>query len=397
MSNNSVDWTRELQNYIRLDTSPSGVSNMQAVDFLVSIVRNIEGLVYRVFISNKLPILVVTKPGISKQSILFHSHIDVASVGRYTDNWKYSPFSGTYDKIDDAIYGRGSQSMKSQSIQYLAALSNLAKVNTTKTVHLSFVHSETHKGFTSFIRTQDFTSLNVEFVITEGCVSPTEKFLLFNTERTLWRFNFTINSAPGYVAMPFNNTTEIKFRTLLNAIADFRTRDAEKGTRSKRRIGETTTINITNIETIRADEVLFNKLVVSFDMYIGRYMSEDNMIEEIQKWARLANGNIPNNDVDNIKIDWIKRVTKSPVTEVSNPMCENFLRSLTNRGVLYNMTISPGYSDASVFRHENIPVIGFTPINNTPPLIHNNNEYVKKTQFLENIDLLTNIIRDLTE
>ena len=394
----NIDWTRELQNYVRLDTSPSGVGYMQAIDYLVGITSNIEGLVYRVFIPQKYPILLITKPGLSKQSILLHSDVDVASVGLETDNWKYSPFSGTYDKNDDCIYGRGTQSMKSQSIQYFAALHNLQNINPSKTIHLLFTTYGDNGGISTFIKSVDFIDLDVKFIITEGLVSPTKKYFVFYTERTLWKFNIIINTTPGNVTMPMNNTCEIKLRKLLNIIADFRIRDAERGGKNKtnRRIGETTTINLTNLETIQFGEILPNRLVASFEMYIGKYTTEDEIMNEIKTWARIINDEVPNDENNNIKIDWIKKYYKSPTTDISNKMCEEFLRSLTNQDIKYNVTISPGHSHASLFRNEGIPVLGFTPINNTPTLVHANNEFVKKTQFLDNINLLTNIIKDLT-
>ena len=390
-----IDWIKELKNYLRINTTPAVDEYKLAVNYLIGLSKNIPGLLYRVFIPNKFPILIITRPGKSTKSILLHSHIDIGSVGLNTDKWKHDPFSGTYVEEEDAIYGMGSQSMKSQSIQYFAVLSKIQDPD--KTIHLSFTTRHEDSGFHKFSQSAEFKELDIQFVLCEGCVSPTNKFLVFYTERTLWEFNLTITTPPGNSSVPIYNTCEIKLRKLMNCIADFRVRDAEKNLDKKnKRIGERTTINLIKIETIRYDEILPNKIIATFQMFIGKYTSEEYIMNEIRNWARKTNNDLPNDETDSITLNWIKKFEKTPITDIKNEMCEKFFNALMNQNSAFSLTIGPGYSDASYFRLLGYPVLGFTPINETPILINSNNEYIKKTQFIDNINLLTNIVRDLT-
>lgn len=38
-----------------------------------------------------------------------------------------------------------------------------------------------------FVKTLDFKNLNVGFALDEGIASPDDKFLIYNTERTIYR------------------------------------------------------------------------------------------------------------------------------------------------------------------------------------------------------------------
>lgn len=57
--------------------------------------------------------------------------------------------------------------------------------------------------------------------------------------------------------------------------------------------------------------------------------------------------------------------------------------------------ICPGITDGRFVRSKGIPVIGFSPMNNTPMLLHNNDEYLDQHIFLKGIDIFEKIIKDL--
>lgn len=122
---------------------------MAVVAFLIDIVRQMNkgakaALTHRVFnISSSAPLLIVSKMGTLDESILLNSHMDVVYAANSKD-WLCPPFSGHYDESTDRIYGRGSQDMKSQAIQYLAALQNLLATH-DGTVLCTFLSSLTRR------------------------------------------------------------------------------------------------------------------------------------------------------------------------------------------------------------------------------------------------------------
>lgn len=54
--------------------------------------------------------------------------------------------------------------------------------------------------------------------------------------------------------------------------------------------------------------------------------------------------------------------------------------------------IFPGGTDSRYLRELNIPALGFSPMNNTPVLLHDNDEYLEKHVFLRGIDIYCRII-----
>lgn len=111
-----------------------------AISFLVNILKEID-LPYKVIQDDeKRPILVASWVGSDQSlpSILLNSHTDVVPV--YPDQWKHDPFEAHKDE-EGRIYGRGTQDMKSVTIQYLEAIRRLKSkgVVLKRTIHLSFM------------------------------------------------------------------------------------------------------------------------------------------------------------------------------------------------------------------------------------------------------------------
>jgi len=57
--------------------------------------------------------------------------------------------------------------------------------------------------------------------------------------------------------------------------------------------------------------------------------------------------------------------------------------------------VFPAATDGRHLRYFGIPVIGFSPISNTPILLHDHNEFLNAKVFLRGIDVYVDIIDDL--
>lgn len=396
-----IDWTIELQTYIRIDTSHPNVNYNKAIEYLIDVVTRMNcGLFYRIYIHNKYPLLIVTRPGKLNRGILLTTHMDVVNAPNITE-WDYPPFSGYYDLKTDRIYGRGTQSMKTQAIQYLAALHHLKNAHLEYTLHVAFVPNEEIggiSGLADFVKTPQFRSLNIEFAIDEGCVSPFQHFLLFYAERTLWQFMIRIRSEMGHAALPSTLTCEAKLRRLLNEIEHFRQRDLEINITKRRepKIGYATTINMTRVQGGQLLNVMPREIHAYFDMRIGIETNLNTIYDEIQRWTLAANSRKLATADNSVTLEWIEqRTTKSPQTDINHKLCAKLLKFFQEENIPYALTVAPHSSSATFLRQENIPVLGFTPINMTPHLVYKNNEYIYKKQFLHNITLVTNLIKYL--
>lgn len=68
---------------------------------------------------------------------------------------------------------------------------------------------------------------------------------------------------------------------------------------------------------------------------------------------------------------------------------------LISRGLKIKPQIFPGGTDSRYVREKGIPAIGFSPINNTPILLHDNDEFLSKDVFLRGIEIYSSILRNV--
>jgi acetylornithine deacetylase/succinyl-diaminopimelate desuccinylase-like protein len=62
---------------------------------------------------------------------------------------------------------------------------------------------------------------------------------------------------------------------------------------------------------------------------------------------------------------------------------------------LFTMTC-PGATDARFLRERGIPALGFMPMNNTPVLLHDNDEFVNEKVYLRGILVYEAILQNLS-
>ncbi|KAJ2841342.1 adenylate cyclase [Coemansia erecta] len=79
-------------------------------------------------------------------------------------------------------------------------------------------------------------------------------------------------------------------------------------------------------------------------------------------------------------------------TDTSNPFWLAFERALAAMDIPIFKEIFPAATDARYLRRAGIPALGVTPLRNAPILLHDHNEFVKESEFLDGIDFYVNVI-----
>jgi len=133
------------QEFLRIRTisgeGPNGSYN-EAVLFLKNFAAPLGHCEELEYIENK-PVLLVTIPGRRPDldALMLQSHYDVVPCDE--QYWEFDPFEAVMTESGD-IYARGTQDMKSVSMQYLEALHNLRSrdVQLDRTVYLVFSPDE---------------------------------------------------------------------------------------------------------------------------------------------------------------------------------------------------------------------------------------------------------------
>lgn len=115
-----------LQEYVRVDTSPTTGSELAGAEFLADKLRTMGLEPHIEDLGNGHANLWAVLEGESPEALVLHSHIDVTPAENF-DEWEHPPFDAVLDQA--WIYGRGTFDMKSVAVAQLLALGDLAETS----------------------------------------------------------------------------------------------------------------------------------------------------------------------------------------------------------------------------------------------------------------------------
>lgn len=339
----------------------------------------------------KNPIVIISWVGKEQAapSILLNSHMDVVPV--FEDKWKYKPFDAHIDEHGN-IFARGSQDMKCVGIQYLEAVRRLKAENVVlkRTLHISFVPDEEVGGILGmqdFVKTDEFRNLNVGFALDEGIASIGDVMRVFYGERTIWQFKLHCPGQTGHGALLLDNTAGEKVRYLMDKFSDFRCGEKKKLENDpKLTIGDVTTVNVTMLSGGVQPNVIPEEFVVGIDSRIAVTTNLNEWESMINSWCEEAGKDI-----------WVEYIRKNPcipVTKIddTNIYWTTFQAAFEDLGLKMKTEIFPAGTDSRFLRELGIPAIGFSPINNTPILLHDHDEFLNSAMFLRGIEIYCKLL-----
>ncbi|XP_063822557.1 aminoacylase-1-like [Ostrinia nubilalis] len=377
--------------YLRIPSVQPNIDYGRCVEFLRKQATEI-GLSIKIYeVVKTKPIVVLTWLGqdISLPSVLLNSHMDVVPV--FENSWTYPPFSGHIDK-EGKIFARGSQDMKCVGIQYLEAIRRLKEsgVNLKRTLHISFVPDEEiggHDGMEKFVLTEDFKKLNVGFALDEGMANPTEDFIIFNGERSIWQTHVHCTGQPGHGSLLIHNTAGEKLRYIIDKFMDLREQQKKiLESDSKLTIGDVTTVNLTQIYGGVQSNVIPEKLTVVFDIRLAVTVDHTQFENMIKRWCSEAG--------DGVTFEFEQKNPNVECTKLddTNPFWMAFKSAADEMKLKLDCRIFPGGTDSRYIRRVGIPALGYSPMNNTPVLLHDHDEFLKADIFLKGIDIYVKLI-----
>ncbi|XP_050674166.1 aminoacylase-1A-like [Leptidea sinapis] len=377
--------------YLKIPSVQPNVNYDECVNFLKKQAKQLD-LLFKVYeLVPKKPIVVLTWPGKkpSMKSILLNSHMDVVPV--FEESWTYPPFSGHVDK-EGKIYARGSQDMKCVGIQYIEAVRKLKQQGVTlkRTLHLSFVPDEEIggvDGMEKFVHTAEFKALNVDFALDEGMANPDEEFIVFYGERSIWQIHVHCLGQPGHASLLFPNTAGEKLRYIINKFMGLR--DEQKkilDNNPKLTIGDVTSVNLTQIRGGVQSNVIPEKLTVVFDCRLAVTVNHEEFENRIKQWCKEAG--------DGVSYEFEQKNPAVECTKVddTNPFWKAFKSAADEMQLKLECRIFPGGTDSRYVREVGIPAIGFSPMNHTPVLLHDHDEFLGADVFLKGIDIYVKLI-----
>lgn len=380
--------------YLRIKTVHPKPDYDGAIAFLQRMSAEID-LPFRIVeVSSDRKVVIMTLEGEDPtlSSIMLNSHTDVVPV--YPEEWKVDPFSA--EKLDNGdIYARGTQDMKSVGIQYLEAVRRIKQAGQKlkRNVHLIFVPDEEIGGLLGmklFVKHEEFKKLNVGLSLDEGLANPTDAFTVFYGERSPWWVLVRCPGNPGHGSRFIENTAAEKLRKVINNFLDFRGMEEKKLKSSGcLRLGDVTTINLTMLEGGVQFNVVPNEMKVGFDIRIAPTVDLVEMEERIKTWCADAG--------EDVTYEFVQKGTDQTLTSIdtADPWWNAFSTACESMGMKIEKEIFPANTDSRFLREAGYPALGFSPMNNTPILLHDHNEFLNEDVFLRGIDIYCKIIPSL--
>lgn len=347
------------------------------------------------------PIVMMTWTGSDPNlpSLLLNSHTDVVPV--FEEHWKYDAFAGVRDE-EGRVFGRGTQDMKSVGVQYLEAIRRLkaAKFSPLRTIHLTYVPDEEIgglDGMAAFLLSDEWTRMNVGCALDEGLANPGDEMTLFYGERHTWKVEVTCAGNTGHGSRFIADSAGEKLRSVLDQFYDYR-REQERLLLQQLKengcvltLGDVTTVNLTIIQGGVQSNVVPDKFRACFDCRIAQQCSPQQFEQLVASWCHQAGPGVtfrllqrednPNNSCISVE--------KSCWWAAFQSCCENM-------GIKLQKEIFPAGTDSRFLRRLGIPCYGFSPMNNTPILLHDHNEFLSERVFLRGIEVYQQLITALS-
>ncbi|XP_031625420.1 aminoacylase-1A-like [Contarinia nasturtii] len=382
-----------LRDYLRIPTPHPDIDYKPCVNFLQVLASNLNFSMQISYPADEQnPIVLMTWPGSQPElpTIVLNSHMDVVPV--YEEFWTHPPFAAEMDNKGN-IYARGAQDMKSVGMQYLAAIRALHRDGVQqlkRTIHVLFVPDEElggRRGMAAFVKTDQFNSLNVGLLLDEGGPVESGPLGVLVGERTIWQIEFTFHGHSGHGSRLFNNTAGEKLNYVLNKFMEFRKEEMKKLNELRYPYGNVTTINLTKVKGGVENNVIPPEMSATFDIRISINVDLDEFEQMLRRWCDEAGGNITMN--------FAERGIKEEVTSIDSVYWQAFKNATNEIGIEVEPTIRIGASDSRFIRRLGIAALGFSPMPNTIPKLHEHNEYINAGTYLKGIDAYKKIIVNL--
>ncbi|XP_058752062.1 uncharacterized protein LOC131625183 isoform X2 [Vicia villosa] len=392
------------QQFLKIKTDHPTPNYKQSSDFLTSQANSLSLHSQTIELAPGKPLVLLKWTGTSPElpAIMLYSHTDVVPAEH--DKWDHPPFEAHLDS-EGKIYARGSQDMKCVGMQYLEAVRKLKEwgFQPKRSIYLAFAPDEEiggHDGAEKFSLSSVFQDLNVGIVLDEGLASPDDHYRAFYAERSPWWLKIKAVGIPGHGAKLYDNSAMENLLKSIESIRRYRASQFDLIKAGLKADGEVTSINMAFLKAGTPSPTGFvmnlqpSEAEAGFDIRVPPTADTESLERRIaEEWAPTWR---------NMSFTFKQKVSVrdasgKPVvtkTDSSNPwwaLLENAVQEAG--GKLGKPEIFPASTDARYFRNLGLPAIGFSPMANTPILLHDHNEYLHKDEYLKGIKIYESIIK----
>lgn len=148
-------------------------------------------------------------------------------------------------------------------------------------------------------------------------------------------------------------------------------------------------LSVTKIKGGKQRNVLPPFIEVTVDIRIAVDVDHEQFEATINKWAKESGSRV--------EIEYEVKEQRSPPTVIddSNMYWKGFKQAIDELGLKIKTQIFPAGTDSSYLRVQNIPAIGFSPMNHTKPLLHDHDEHLGADVYLNGIAIYEQILQKI--
>jgi aminoacylase len=351
------------------------------------------------------PVLMGTLPGSKpeEKAILLNGHYDVVPV--IDEKWSHNPFDPT-GRNDGRVYARGTQDMKCVLVQYMEALRQLVTSGheLDRTIHVSFLPDEEVGGLDAaahFVKSNEFKSMNIGIALDEGLANPENAYSIFYGERASNWVILRTKGPTGHGSRFIRDTAIEKMSRILSRIYSHRRSQESRCHHEHLKLGDVLSMNVTGMRAGVPSTVLRGGFAVNVIPTEAEIAIDIRVPLDIEDIDSVIRNEWIQNELD-VEIDYIDRNVHPDSGLFSKPLnddkwIQSMMRGIKNSSpdVSIDLDVFPAGTDGRYVRMAGVPCIGFSPIRNTPILLHDHDEYLDESVFLEGIDVYVKVIREL--
>lgn len=271
----------------------------------------------------------------------------------------------------------------------------------------------------------------IAIALDEGLASTTDVYSVFYGERLPWWIEVSATGNTGHGSRFIENTAVEQIVEIANRALAFREgqRAALHGSANeakhancahavaakKRRmakgsdpisLGDVTSLNITTLQAgVRAGDTFVYNCVppiasCSLDIRISPHVEPNEIKDMLDGWCKECSAS--SEEGHKLSWDYIggngNDMQEHALTSMDvrvNPWYGVFGAALDEMGMKYTPEVFPAATDSRFLRALGIRALGFSPMKNSEIMLHENNEYLNESVFIEGIGVYIGLIEAL--
>lgn len=271
---------------------------------------------------------------------------------------------------------------------------------------MSYVPDEEIGGFdgaAKFFPSKDFDDLNVGFAMDEGQASTNDEFRVFYADRSPWHVTIRATGIPGHGARMYDNSAMENLMIGIEMMSQFREAQFDVVKRGLAANSEVISVNPVYLKAgiVTANGFAMNmqpsEAEAGFDVRMPPTADPELIRKRLaEEWAPASRNMTYQIVQKGPNRDYRGRPLMTS-TDNTNPWWSVFKQAITAvGGELGKTEILASTTDARFIRQRGIPALGFSPMTNTPILLHEHNEHLQDTVYLRGIKVYESIISSLS-